>query len=182
MTISPASIEELRQAVAAHPRVSLRGGGTKTGLSSPVSPSPVAQGFSTALVDLSRLSGIVAHTPEECTFTALAGTRIDEIERVLAPHGQYLPFDPPLSAAGATIGGTVAAGLNGSCRYRYGGIRDFLIGARIVDGRPSVPQPGPNTQYAQLRWGDPRDLVPAARQGSLCSRVLLRARDLEWDA
>jgi glycolate oxidase FAD binding subunit len=135
MTISPASIEELRQAVAAHPRVWLRGGGTKTGLSSPVSPSPVAQGFSPALVDLSRLSGIVAHTPEECTFTALAGTRIDEIERVLAPHGQYLPFDPPLSAAGATIGGTVAAGLNGSCRYRYGGIRDFLIGARIVDGR-----------------------------------------------
>ena len=54
--------------------------------------------------------------------------------------------------------------------------------ARIVDGSPSVPQPGPNTQYAQLRWGDPRDLVPAARQGSLCSRVLLRARDLEWDA
>ena len=54
--------------------------------------------------------------------------------------------------------------------------------ARIVDGRPSVPQPGPNTQYAQLRWGDPRDLVPAARQGSLCSRVLLRARDLEWEA
>jgi 8-oxo-dGTP pyrophosphatase MutT (NUDIX family) len=54
--------------------------------------------------------------------------------------------------------------------------------ARIVDGRPSVPQPGPNTQYAQLRWGDARDLVPAARQGSLCSRVLLRARDLEWDA
>ena len=54
---------------------------------------------------------------------------------MLAPHGQYLPFDPPLAAAGATIGGTVAAGLNGSCRYRYGGIRDFLIGARIVDGR-----------------------------------------------
>jgi len=54
--------------------------------------------------------------------------------------------------------------------------------ARIVEGRPSVPQPGPNTQYAQLRWGDPRDLVPAARQGSLCSRVLLRARDLEWEA
>ena len=54
---------------------------------------------------------------------------------MLAPHGQFLPFVPPLSAAGATIGGTVAAGLNGSCRYRYGGIRDFLIGARIVDGR-----------------------------------------------
>jgi 8-oxo-dGTP pyrophosphatase MutT (NUDIX family) len=61
-----------------------------------------------------------------------------------------------------------------------GGMTDWET--RIVEGRPSVPQPGPNTQYAQLRWGDPRDLVPAARQGSLCSRVLLRARDLEWDA
>jgi glycolate dehydrogenase FAD-binding subunit len=133
MTISPASIEELRQAIAAHPRVRLRGGGTKSGL-------PSADGAT--LIDLSGLSGIVAHTPEECTFTALAGTRVDEIERVLAPHGQYLPFDPPLAAAGATIGGTVAAGVNGSCRYRYGGIRDFLIGARIVDGRGDVVASG----------------------------------------
>jgi 8-oxo-dGTP diphosphatase len=61
-----------------------------------------------------------------------------------------------------------------------GGMTDWE--ARIVSGRPSVPQPGPNTQYAQLRWGDPRDLAPAARQGSLCSRVLLRARGLDWGA
>ena len=54
--------------------------------------------------------------------------------------------------------------------------------ARIAAGRPSVPQPGPNTQYTELRWGDPLELVPAAREGSLCSRVLLRARGLDWDA
>lgn len=54
--------------------------------------------------------------------------------------------------------------------------------ARIVSGRPSVPQRGPNTQYAELRWGEPGQLVPAARQGSLCSRVLLRARGLDWSA
>ena len=50
----------------------------------------------------------------------------------------------------------------------------------IVDGEPSVPQPGPHTQYTELRWGDPVDLVPAAREGSLCSRALLRARGLDW--
>ena len=50
----------------------------------------------------------------------------------------------------------------------------------IVAGEPSVPQPGPNTQYAELRWGDARELAPAAREGSLCSRVLLRARGLDW--
>jgi 8-oxo-dGTP pyrophosphatase MutT (NUDIX family) len=54
--------------------------------------------------------------------------------------------------------------------------------ARIVTGTPSVPQEGPNTQYAELRWGDPSGLVPAAREGSLCSRALLRARGLDWEA
>ena len=53
--------------------------------------------------------------------------------------------------------------------------------ARIVAGEPAVPQPGPHTQYAELRFGESADLVPAARRGSLCCRVLLRARGLDWD-
>jgi 8-oxo-dGTP diphosphatase len=57
---------------------------------------------------------------------------------------------------------------------------DWLV--EVVEGEPSVPQDGPNTQYAELRWGDPRELVPAARQGSLCSRALLRARGVSWEA
>jgi len=55
-------------------------------------------------------------------------------------------------------------------------------GAEIAAGEPSVPQQGPNTQYAELRFGELRDLVPAARRGSLCSRVLLRARGLDWES
>jgi ADP-ribose pyrophosphatase YjhB (NUDIX family) len=54
--------------------------------------------------------------------------------------------------------------------------------AELLFGEPAVPQPGPHTQYAELRWGDPSELVPAARRGSLCSRVLLRARGLDWGA
>ena len=110
-----------------HARVTIRGGGTKPGLTAPFDNRSV--------IDMSGLAGVTEHTPEECTFTALAGTRTADIERLLRSHGQYLPFDPPLMEAGATIGGVVAAGVSGSCRYRYGGIRDFLIGARIVDGR-----------------------------------------------
>ena len=59
-----------------------------------------------------------------------------------------------------------------------GSMTDFR--ADIVTGVPAVQQGGPNTQYAELRWGRPADLVPAARQGSLCSRVLLRARGVQW--
>lgn len=53
--------------------------------------------------------------------------------------------------------------------------------ARIVSGHPVVPQPGTRTQYTELRFGEPSDLVPAAREGSLCCRVLLRARGLDWE-
>ena len=127
MTHSPATIDDLRHVVVATPRLSIRGGGTKPGLSGSFDNRSV--------IDMSGLAGITEHTPEECTFSALAGTPTADIERRLAAHGQYLPFDPPLMDAGATIGGAVAAGASGSCRYRYGGIRDFLIGARIVDGR-----------------------------------------------
>ncbi len=127
------SIDELASAIPTRARWAVRGAGTKPGLAC----RPDA-----AVLDLSRLAGILEYTPEECTFTALGGTPILEIERTLAPHGQYLPFDPPLAHAGATIGGTVAAGVNGSCRYRFGGIRDFLIGARIVDGQGRVVYSG----------------------------------------
>lgn len=130
MTLRPSSIDEISSAVVAHQRLRARGGGTKPALSAAIDPETV--------LDMRGLSGIVEHRPEECTFTALAGTPIADIERRLAPHGQYLPFDPPLADAGATIGGTVAAGVNGSCRYRFGGIRDFIIGARVVDGRGEV--------------------------------------------
>jgi glycolate oxidase FAD binding subunit len=134
MTLRPTSLEDLQGAVAEHPRVHVRGAGTKSALSGARARTPI--------LELAGLTGVLEHTPEECTFTALAGTRIDEIETRLAGYGQYLPFDPPLAASGATLGGTVAAGVNGSCRLRYGGVRDFLIGARIVDGRGRVIRSG----------------------------------------
>jgi 8-oxo-dGTP pyrophosphatase MutT (NUDIX family) len=61
---------------------------------------------------------------------------------------------------------------------RDGAMTDWEV--RIVDGPPSVPQEGRGTQYTELRWGDARELVPAAREGSLCSRALLRARGVDW--
>src|SRR5437660_833222 len=83
---------------------------------------------------MTGLSGIVEYEPSEFTFTALAGTPIREIAAVLAERGQYLPFDPMLLDAGATLGGTVASGLSGPGRFRFGGVRDFILGVRFVDG------------------------------------------------
>jgi 8-oxo-dGTP diphosphatase len=55
-------------------------------------------------------------------------------------------------------------------------MRDWEV--EIAAGEPVVPQPGEGTQYESLRWGDAAELVPAARRGSLCARVLLRERGI----
>lgn len=133
MTIRPQNLGELQDAVRAHEAIAIRGGGTK---------SSATNGADRVTLDLGALRGVTDYQPAECVFTVLAGTRVSEITALLASSGQYLPFDPPLVEAGATIGGTVAAGVNGSGRYRYGGVRDFLIGARVVDGEGRVVRSG----------------------------------------
>ena len=57
-------------------------------------------------------------------------------------------------------------------------LRDWR--ARIVEGEPRVPQPAGGTQYVELRWGEPAELAPAARAGSLCARALLRSVGCSW--
>ena len=51
----------------------------------------------------------------------------------------------------------------------------------VVSGEPAVPGSGTGTQYDAWRWGEPAELAPAARAGSLCARVLLRERGLGWE-
>src|SRR5258708_18668706 len=134
MVIQPANIDEVQKAVAESSHIVVRGAGTKPGLCAP-------DGGLTAL-DLSALSGVLEYEPGEFTFTALAGTPVAVVARLLAEHGKYLPFDPPLAERGATLGGTVAAGVSGSGRYRFGGVRDFILGVRFVDGTGALVRGG----------------------------------------
>src|SRR5688572_28956844 len=124
--ISPTSVSELVDAVRASRRAIAIGAGTKPRL------SQVPEEFSRISTRLVR--GIIDYEPSEFTFTALAGTPLKTIAAELSQSGQYLPFDPLLADAGATLGGTVAAGLSGPGRFRFGGLRDFILGVRFVDG------------------------------------------------
>ena len=102
----PHTIAEIQEAVHGVARLVLRGGGTKPALSTP------PEGVET--LEVGGLAGMVEYDPDELTFTALAGTRLADVDRLLAEHGQYMPFDPPFVERGATLGGTVSAGLSGS--------------------------------------------------------------------
>lgn len=133
------------QAAAAAP-ADTRGGGAAAAVLLPVagrskSALSSARGAG-VMLDVSALAGVTEYQPAECTFTAWAGTRVADVEGMLAEHGQYLPFEPPFADRGATLGGTVAAALSGPGRLRYGGIRDFLLGVRFVDGTGRVIRGG----------------------------------------
>ncbi len=131
--LQPATIEELGHVIHGSQRVLAVGNRTK---------KPLSDCDDVTLVSLSKLTGLLEYEPSEFTFTAQAGTPIAEIAETLAEKGQYLPFDPMLSAAGATIGGTVAAGISGPGRNRYGGIRDFLLGVRFFSSDGAVINSG----------------------------------------
>jgi glycolate oxidase FAD binding subunit len=132
--VRPQSVEELQAGIREQTRVQLRGGGTKSALSAP--RAGVTE------IDLTGIAGMLAYEPSEFVFTALAGTRLADVKARLAEQGQYLPFDPLLVDRGATLGGAVASGANGPGRYRYGGLRDFLLGVRFVNGQGEMIRAG----------------------------------------
>jgi glycolate oxidase FAD binding subunit len=80
---------------------------------------------------LQRLNRIVDYQPADMTVTVEAAMTLARLQEVLGEHGQWLPIDPPLPEQ-ATIGGIIAANLNGPARLSQGTVRDFLIGLKAV--------------------------------------------------
>jgi glycolate oxidase FAD binding subunit len=124
--LTPESISELPDAVRSAPRVVATGALTKPRLTEDEQPF--------VRVSTRRLNGIIEYQPEEYTVTALAGTPMKELTVVLEEHDQYLPFDPMFLESGCTLGGTIGAGTSGPGRFRFGGVRDFVLAVRFVDG------------------------------------------------
>ncbi|HYE31325.1 MAG TPA: FAD-binding oxidoreductase [Methylomirabilota bacterium] len=87
-------------------------------------------------IDLTRLSNVVDHTPEDMTITVEAGLNFAAFQQLLATHNQWLPIDPPC-AENLTLADILNRNLSGPRRCGYGTIRDYLIGMRVAlaDGR-----------------------------------------------
>jgi glycolate oxidase FAD binding subunit len=89
-------------------------------------------------LELAAHSGVIDYDPSELVITLRAGSRLSDVEALLAQHRQMLGFEPPHFGKNATIGGIVASGLTGPRRAYAGAIRDFMLGVKIVDGRGEV--------------------------------------------
>ena len=109
------------------------GGGTKS-----------FQGISHGeLLDTRTLNGVISYEPTELVVTVGSGTPLAELEALLAEQGQCLAFEPPHFAwsqqnaqepMAATVGGMVAAGLAGPSRASVGGVRDYVLGVKLING------------------------------------------------
>ena len=118
--------DRIRSAAAEKRPLRLRGGGSK---------DFYGQALEGEVLDTRAYAGIVAYEPTELVITVRAGTPLAELEAALRAQGQQLAFEPPHFGPAATVGGMVAAGLSGPRRQCAGAVRDFVLGARLLDGR-----------------------------------------------
>jgi glycolate oxidase FAD binding subunit len=118
-------VATVRDALASHRPVRIRGGGSKAFLGRRVAGDEI---------DTRSHRGIVTYDPTELVITARGGTPVAELNRVLDAAGQMLPCELPLFSADATLGGAVASGLSGPRRPWSGSVRDFVLGSRVITG------------------------------------------------
>ena len=125
--VEPGSIEEISDVMKLAAREDLavapRGGGTKMHIGDPPRTLDL-------IVSTVRMNEVLEHTPGDQIVRLEAGVKLEDLQENVSGSDQMLAIDPPES--GATIGGIVAANSSGPRRYRYGTIRDLIIGITVV--------------------------------------------------
>ncbi|WP_446719279.1 glycolate oxidase subunit GlcE [Herbaspirillum sp. WKF16] len=119
-----ALLASFRERIAQGRPLQIRGGGTKDWY---------GQAPRGELLDTRAYSGIIDYEPTELVITARCGTTLAEIDAALEKNNQMLACEPPRFGGAATIGGMVAAGLSGPARASAGAVRDFVLGAVLMD-------------------------------------------------
>ena len=131
--VYPATAEELRDALASASAskrtVELFGANTKRLMAGPIQPSDVR-------LSTSAMRRILQYEPRDLTISVEAGLPFAQLNAELAKHGQMIPLDGPYTDQ-ATVGGMVAANINGARRRLYGTARDLVIGMKFatLDGK-----------------------------------------------
>jgi glycolate oxidase FAD binding subunit len=122
-------LDQVRSAASLKTALDIRGGDTKSFYGGPRCGEAL---------DVRGLAGISSYEPTELVVTARAGTALADLEAALSERGQCLPFEPPRFAPAGTVGGMVAAGLAGPARASAGAVRDYVLGATVLNGRGEV--------------------------------------------
>jgi glycolate oxidase FAD binding subunit len=128
LVVRPGTQDEVSQVVAACARIGAAmipwGGGTAMGLGNAPTRTQV-------VIQLDRVNRVVEWDPANLTITAEAGMRLAALQELVAKERAIFPLDPPADHR-VSLGGMVAANQNGPSRLRYGTVRDWVLGMRVV--------------------------------------------------
>lgn len=112
--------DALREAAAALRSIEIFGANSKRLMAGAIAPAEVR-------ISTSAMRRILNYEPRDLTISVEAGMPFAELSGELARNGQMIPLGGAY-AAGATIGGTVAANISESRRRGCGTARDLVIG------------------------------------------------------
>ena len=133
---APTTVEELAEALRdadeAGRTVRLRGAGTKLGW--------VTEADASREIATTGLDGVIEHNAGDLTAVLSAGVPLARAQQVFGEKSQMLALDPP--GRDATVGGVVATADSGPLRARYGGVRDLVVGMRVVLADGTVAKSG----------------------------------------
>jgi len=177
-------VDQVLAARASFRPVLIRGGGTKTFYGNPFDPHGVVP----VILDMCSLRGIVNYHPSELIVTAMAGTPLQEIIDTLDASGQMLAFDPPAFGTDATIGGCVSAGLAGPGRLAAGPLKDYVLGAHLLDAQGRILKFGGEVMKNVAGYDVSRLLTGALGMFGALTQVSIKVAPkpfevctLEWD-
>jgi glycolate oxidase FAD binding subunit len=92
-------------------------------------------------IDVTRLDRIISYDPGDLTLSVEPGIPFARLAQALAKHKQFLPLAVPFSDR-ATVGGTLASGVDSPLRQFYGTARDFVLGMEFVSGDGAATKSG----------------------------------------
>jgi len=138
VAVRPGSVEEVVEVMrfAASEKLAVIASGSRTKLNIGLPPRQ----YDLAL-DMMRLDCIVACDPGDLTVAVEAGIPLRKLAGVLAEHKQFLPLAVPYFDR-ATVGGTLASGVDTPLRQFYGTARDYLLGVEYVTGEGVLAKSG----------------------------------------
>jgi glycolate oxidase FAD binding subunit len=92
-------------------------------------------------LDMTRLNRVLAYDPGDMTLSVEPGILLADVAKLLAEHGQFVPLAAPFHDR-ATVGGTIASGVDGPLRQMYGTARDYVLGMEFVTGDGVIAKSG----------------------------------------